>query len=62
MREWYHPCDTTFEGRGEGGITRMIPLAPVGIPIGIPARCFVPGWIPIGIHLGTDGQLREKTS
>ena len=62
MREWYHPCDTTFEGRGEGGITRMIPLAPVGIPIGIPAQRFVPGWIPIGIHLGTDGQLREKTS
>ena len=60
MREWYHPCDTTFAGRGEGGITRMIPLAPVGIPIGIPARCFVPGWIPIGIHPGIDGQLREK--
>ena len=35
MREWYHPCDTTFAGRGEGGITRMIPLAPAGIPIGI---------------------------
>ena len=49
-----------FEGRGEGGITRMIPLAPAGIPIGIPARCFVPGWIPIGIHPGIDGQLREK--
>ena len=44
------------------GITRMIPLAPAGIPIGIPARCFVPGWIPIVIHPGTDGQLREKTS
>ena len=31
----YHPCDTTFAGRGAGGITRMIPLAPAGIPIGI---------------------------
>ena len=49
-----------FEGRGEGGITRMIPLAPAGIPIGIPARCFVPGRIPIGIHPGIDGQLRER--
>lgn len=32
---WYHPCDTTFAGCGEDGITRMMPLAPAGIPIGI---------------------------
>ena len=32
---WYHTCDTTFVGRGEGGITRMIPLAPARTPIGI---------------------------
>ncbi len=25
---WYHPCDTTFAGRGGGGITRMIPPCP----------------------------------
>ena len=31
----YRPYYTTFAGRGEGGITRMIPLAPAGIPIGI---------------------------
>ena len=29
------------------GITRMIPLAPAGIPIGIPAQRFLQGWIPI---------------
>ena len=36
--EWYHSCDTTFAGRGASGITRMIPLAPAGIPIGIPVH------------------------
>ena len=48
---WHHPCDTTFEGCGGGGITRMIPPCPrqdsnrnPPWPPDFPAR------IPIGIH------------
>lgn len=55
LRGWYHTGDTTFAGHGEGGITRTIPLAPAGIPIGIPVRSSLVEWIPIGIHSRIDG-------
>ena len=43
FREWYHPCDTTFAGRGEEGITRMIPLAPGGDSYRNPCAAFCVG-------------------
>ena len=46
--EWHHPYDTTCPSKD----SYRNPCT----------QRFVPGWIPIGIHPGTDGQLREKTS